>query len=304
MTRRIMRGPRGFSNPATITFLAVASTSYSKQCTRRALRNILMLTMLKPPQSQSGFAHIGMLALVLLVAGAVGLAVWQASTQLNSGSGPKSSESPRPRTSGAPVVLKNLGLTSLSNVLVTSDALRDYDSRGLKGFYIFGDNLGTGDPRRNPNFEYASLKPGTKAVAAIDGVVAFVRQQPSSNDYEVFLQPEANSHWTVAYDHLVDLSVRQGQTVKAGDVLGAPAVQGNGALRFELQINNESVADAHRCPTTLLAANVRDAVLADLTALMQEWNNLAGRQLYDLSRQDPAGCLGVTSLSPAQAEGQ
>ena len=265
-----------------------------------------MLNMHSTYRSQTGFAHIGILVLVLLVAGVVGVAIWQASKLGNKtvNQNPQTSESPASQKSTSPVVLKNLGLASLGDVLITRDALREYDSKGLKGFYAFGDKLGAADNRKNPNFEYSSLKPGTKAVAAIDGVVAFVRQQQSSKDYEVFLQPESGSSWTVAYDHLVDVTVRQGQKIKVGDPLGSPAVQGNGALRFEMQINNESVADAHQCPSTLLDSSVREAVLAELSTMMQSWNTLAGRTLYDLSLQDPVGCIGGTSLTPAQAEGR
>ena len=193
------------------------------------------------------------------------------------------------------LVLKNLGLSSLDSVLVSNDALRDYTSQGLKGLYVFGDKLGnTG--RTNPNFEFASLKAGTKVVAAIDGTVVFIKEQAGSSDYEVFLQTFEGSAWMLAYDHLTKLSVKNGDTVKAGDVLGEPVLQGNGLPRFELQINKKQAdgSELSYCPSALLDSSVKDALHGDLTAVLQQWESVSGLELYDIAAQKPVGCMAET----------
>lgn len=137
----------------------------------------------------------------------------------------------------------------------------------------------------------------------VDGIVRFIKQQPDSKDYEVFIQPKEGSVWTIGYDHLTDVSVKKGQTVKAGDALGKPAVQNNGLLRFEIQINkDENGQTTHYCPTTLLAASVKDKWLTELTTMQNSWETKTGLELYDLTAQDPVGCLAKT-LTPQQAEG-
>ena len=250
--------------------------------------------------NQKGFSVVELI-IILLVVGVLGFVGWKVL-----GSDDKKTESNQGASSQqvdgeADIELQNFGLASLDSVDVTSQALRDFQSQGLKGFYVFGDKLSGG--RTNPNFEFASLKAGTKVVAAIDGIVGFVKQQSETGDYEVFLQPRENSAWTIGYDHLTNVSVKQGDTVKAGDVLGEPAMQNNGLTRFEIQINkDENGSTTHHCPSTLVASSVKDKLLAELAAMQQSWESTSGFELYDIAAQNPTGCI-VKTLTPAQAEG-
>lgn len=212
---------------------------------------------------------------------------------------------PQTSSEDSDIQLKNLGIASMDGVLVTNDALREYDSMGLKGFYPFGDKLGgKKDIRLNPNFEFSSLKPGTMIVSAIDGVVGFIKQQPDTGDSEVFIQPSNGSVWTIGYDHIANVKVKKGHKVKTGDIIGEPAIQGNGALRFEFQINkDEAGVTTHVCPSLKLDASVKDSVLAEVAAMEQSWNTVSGMNLYDVASQNPAGCIKKT-MTPAQAEGR
>ena len=200
------------------------------------------------------------------------------------------------------IILQNLGLASFDSVDITKNATREYSDKGLKGFYVFGDKLSGG--RTNPNFEYASLKSNTKVISAIDGIVAFIKEQSDSKDSEVFIQPKEGSAWTVGYDHISNLVVKKGAAIKAGDVIGEPAVQNNGLLRFEIQINkDENNTTIHYCPTTLLAANLKSKWVNELIAMQNNWNSTTGLSLYNISSQDPIGCLKKT-MTPSEAEGQ
>lgn len=207
--------------------------------------------------------------------------------------------------------LQNFGLSAIApynktsgtsgDVAISTDALRDLD-RGLKGFYVFGESL-EGN-RLNPNFEFASVKDGSKIIAAIDGVVSFVKEQPETGDKEVFLQPKANSIWTVGYDHLTNVTVKQGDTVTSGDVLGEAAKQNNGVRRFEIQINKDiNGTTTHVCPSTILSPIVKDSLLADLLTLQTAWETFSGKDLYKTESQSVIGCLYQT-LTVEQAEGR
>jgi hypothetical protein len=203
-------------------------------------------------------------------------------------------------------VLYNLGIESLDSIQFDQNALREFAQFGLKGFYIFGDALSGG--RRNPNFEYSSLKEGTRVVSAIDGVVVNIERQAESNDFEVFIQPKDGSAWTLAYDHLVNVTLQRGDVVKVGTVLGNPARQNNGLLRFELQINQDIGPDGptrksmHFCPTLLLDVSVRDQLTAALTTMMNGWETFSGLELYDPSRHTPVGCT-KPMMTPEEAQG-
>jgi hypothetical protein len=253
--------------------------------------------------NQSGIAHLALIFMVLLVVAVVGFAgytVTHKSKTITSTQTPVTQDKEGDKEGD--LVLQNIGLQSLNNVLISQNAVREFNSKGLKGFYVFGDKLSGG--RINPNFEFASLKPDTKVVSASNGVVTFIKDQSDSGDFEVIVQPKDGSMWTVAYDHLTKLAVKKGDVVKAGDVLGEPATQGNGALRFEIQVNkDENGVTTHICPSTLLANDVKDVVLAELTTMQKSWESTTGLELYDLSVQNPVGCL-MKSMSPKEAEGR
>lgn len=252
-------------------------------------------------RQETGSMHLALLlgVVVLAVIGIVGWRVMSAedkqpTAQQTTG---KSEESTAPE---ADIVLQNFGLASLASVDVTTQALREYESKGLKGFYAFGESLSGG--RINPNFEFASLKAGAKVVAAIDGVIGFVKEQPESKDYEVFLQPKENSKWTIGYDHLVNVTVAQGAMVKAGDVLGEPAMQNNGLTRFEIQVNkDENGKTTHLCPSSLVSDG---QLLKELAGMMSDWETTSGIDLYTFAETDLVGCKGQTTLTPEQAEGR
>ena len=257
-------------------------------------------------RSSRGFSVIEALIILIVIGGliAAGLFVGKKKDQGTSGNGQQNQRQSGKKDDG-PLVIHNFGLKSLDSVDVTTKATRDFTASGHKGFYIFGDILPGTPVRHNPNFEFASMKEGTQIISAIDGVVGFVKQQSESSDFEVFLMPSENSDWIIGYDHLTDLKVKKGDTVKVGDVLGVPARQNNGLLRFEFQINkNKNGQDGmHICPSTLLASDVREKTLNDLQNMQDSWETVSGLELYNPAAQKPIGCT-QTEMTPAFANGQ
>lgn len=248
--------------------------------------------------NQKGFSHLLIIPIILVLAG-IGFAAYRVTK--NNPLAESSEKKIAVDESEPDIVLQNIGIDSIDNVDINNYAVREFDTHGLKGFYVFGDSLSGG--RQNPNFEFASLKDGTKAVSAIDGVVTFIKEQSETSDFEVFVQPKDDSAWTVGYDHLVNVTVTKGQTVKAGDVLGEPAEQNNGLTRFEVQINKDEGGETtHYCPTTLLDEDVKAMVEEKLLEMQKSWESVTGKELYDTDAQDPIGCL-KTTLTPAEAEG-
>lgn len=259
---------------------------------------------------QHGFGHLALLAAIVVVIG-VGIVGWRvmaapskdgrtaAKTQnvMSDAASKSVAQNTEPD-----IELQNVGVTLNDDILFTTQATTEFKSKGLKGFYVFGDALSGG--RQNPNFEFAALKEGTRVISAINGIVGFIKEQTDSNDYEVLIQPKEGSQWTVGYDHLIDVTVKRGDAVKAGDPLGQPARQNNGMLRFEIQVNKDTNGQtAHICPSTLLAPKVKDTILANLASMQNNWEQTTGFELYDLTAQRPIGCL-KTTLTPAEAEGR
>jgi prepilin-type N-terminal cleavage/methylation domain-containing protein len=253
---------------------------------------------------RSGFTLIEVLIVIVVIGllAGVGFYVSKRNTTTNSGTNNTSQKSTSSTSDDSNLVIKNFGI-DLENVDVTTQATRDFTKSGHKGMYIFGDILPGTPVRHNPNFEFASVKEGSTIISAIDGVVGFIKQQEDSGDYEVFLMPSENSDWVIGYDHVVDLKVNKGDLVKVGDTLGAPARQNNGLLRFEFQINNNGRDATHVCPSTLLDASVKESLLQKLADIQKQWETISGLELYDVTTQDPTGCL-VKDMTPAFAEGR
>ncbi len=255
---------------------------------------------MKKPFSTSWILIVGLIIVIIITA--ILLLTRDAESSNSS-----SQNGPEQRTQKTPeptLQIANIGLTSLADNEVTTQATRDYARAGLRGFYLFGDKFTSNDPRINPNFEFASLKKDAKIIAAIDGTVTHIRQQSESSDYEVFLQPFAGSTWTIGYDHLVNLQVQTGDKVVVGDVLGNPSLQNNGLYRFEFQVNNEEASGTvHHCPSNLLSPGTAPKILAELQSHQDAWETITKLELYQPENQSPTGCL-VPTLTPAQAEGR
>jgi len=148
--------------------------------------------------------------------------------------------------------------------------------------YIFGQPLpGRSSVQLNPNLEFGGLKNPITIVSAIDGVVGFVKKQAESDDYEVFLQPKENSQWTIGYDHVTDVTVKQGDRVTVGQTLGKAAQENNGTYRYELQINRDlnGVTTFH-CPTALLSASSKAAYTTKIEQFINDWNTMTGKKSY------------------------
>ncbi len=259
-------------------------------------------------KNQKGFSVVEVIIVLLLVGAVVFAGLFIKSKQDNNKNDVTANGGNNQQTKSgdneADLVIQNLGITNLDSVDINTQATREFKESGHKGFYVFGDILPGTPVRHNPNFEFASVKENTKIIAAIDGIVGFIKEQPDSNDAEVFLMTNEQSNWIIGYDHLVDLQVKKGDAVKVGQVLGSPARQNNGLLRFEFQVNKNKNGqdDTHICPTALLDNEVKASWEKQLVDMQNEWESASGLELYDTSKQDPAGCL-MKDMTPAFAQG-
>ncbi|MCW1929684.1 MAG: M23 family metallopeptidase [Candidatus Kerfeldbacteria bacterium] len=220
---------------------------------------------------------------------------------------PTTNTTNRSATQDQQPVLYNLGGVDVSTDVEFNAHNLDVDSGRTVAVFLFGQPLpkSPGQPQRiNPNLEFGGLKTPVTLIAAMDGVVAFIKEQSESNDYEVFLQTHENSEWMVGYDHVTDLRVVKGQRVSVGDVLGKAARENTGYYRYELQINYEGGNDSVMyCPTDLLDPSVRAAEQAKLDALVKSWE-----QSYSAAFSGPAypeqsgGCTQPT-ITNAESQG-
>ena len=99
--------------------------------------------------------------------------------------------------------------------------------------------------QKNPAFEYILSNEDAEVVACAKGVVTKIIDNQGIADLEVHIKPIQNSEWIVIYDHVLEVTVMEGESIEAGYVLGKVGV-GN---RTELQVNRgEGPATLAYCP--------------------------------------------------------
>lgn len=245
----------------------------------------------------------------LLLVGGVGFVISE--SMRDDGSPDVNQQTRTTANNDAQPVLKNLGGITLGAYNASTGQAGDIAfskddidvSAGLEmPVFLFGQALPRRNPdepqRLNPNLEFAGIATPINLVAAFDGVVAFVKQQPDSADYEVFLSPEENSPWVLGYDHVSGVTVKRGDAVKTGQTLGQ-AAKYKSSYRYELQINNEG-ADTMHCPVLLLDPTVQQTYATQLTQFAKDWDEWYGEAVYPTH---DGGCL-QPSLTAAESEGR
>lgn len=197
--------------------------------------------------------------------------------------------------------LENLGVNTIDSIYVDKEYIRNFNAGGRKGLYVFGETIERN--RKNPALEFTPVIKDTPIIASIDGEVSYILNQDQSSDYEVFLKPSNSSPWQVSYDHLTDVTLKVGDKLKAGDIVGKPALQNNGFYRYEIQVyKNDENGGKHICPTSVLSEAVKDMWLKGLRDLQLQWNQGAQRIMYDTESQEPIGCV-TLELTNEEAEG-
>jgi hypothetical protein len=163
-----------------------------------------------------------------------------------------------------------------------------------KVFFEFGAQVDTPEGTKTLiEITYVQLDPNADILAMADGKVVNLNLQPETNDYDFSVI--YNDYWVVEYDHLRDLRFEIGDNVKAGDVIGKPSLNRSGGTGFtevSVKQTDGQTASTHYCPVDLLAEEVKDTILSQLSVLMNEWESYSGNQnIYDQASQTIPGCI-------------
>ncbi len=144
------------------------------------------------------------------------------------------------------------------------------------------------------------LKRDVDVVSGVSGKVVGVKEQSDTCDSEILIAPTGSDSgpatWAVGYDHVINVTVKFGDIVKPGDVLGQPGsmmLGCDGPGRVELQINNEQAGLAY-CPMTMLGEKQQAAESA-LRDVMSQWNTLTVEAVYDDNEIGLGGCASATA---------
>jgi len=138
----------------------------------------------------------------------------------------------------------------------------------IKKFIPFGAG---GHPSGNPwaNFEYV-LDSNANVYSPCDGVVIDCFFQPDSKDWEIRIRPRTiGGIWEVSLDHVLDVQVKNGDKVKAGQIVGKPGTWLEGLGRVEIQINNNKERYFY-APFAIFDPATKNTYEAKITKLMND----------------------------------
>ncbi|MDO8649721.1 MAG: M23 family metallopeptidase [Candidatus Berkelbacteria bacterium] len=169
------------------------------------------------------------------------------------------------------------------------------------GYVIKAANSASGQDKSNPQPTFIAPL-GTKVMSLVDGVV-FNVPKLYSNDYSVQVYDGEDATWVYETEHIINVTVKKGDKVKAGQVVGevsdysAHGYDGQGL--FEIGLLKGGQTPQHFCPFSYLDESIKDTTLKQLSALMKSWEEYRGDMtLYpDESTYPILGCLTLDPIN-------
>lgn len=251
-------------------------------------------------KNQRGFAHI-LLVIILLVVIAVVFLAWNFTKNKSSSSNNNSQQSQI--TDKSPKI-KNIGinLDDFDSSTNTAGDIKfekfDTESGGLDAIFSeYGraapDNNTVGAGRLNPQPTFIAPL-GTKVHALVDGTVVDVPKL-YSGDYSVHMQADGDDELIFETEHVINVLVKAGDKVKAGDVIAEVSDYDsknlNGLGLFEIGILKGGNPPSHVCPFSYLDDSIKEATLKKITALEDAWETFVGdSNVYNQANESVPGC--------------
>ncbi|MCA9333403.1 M23 family metallopeptidase, partial [Candidatus Saccharibacteria bacterium] len=156
------------------------------------------------------------------------------------------------------------------------------------------ENNGMGAGRLNPQPTFVAPL-GTKVHSLVDGKV-FKVEKLYSGDYSVMVMPEG-SNLAFETEHIKDVTVKEGDIVKAGDVVGvvsdydAENLNGMGLVEIGVLLGEANKPPKHLCTFDYLDDSIKDETLKKITALETAWEEFVGdKNVYQQDKEPIAGC--------------
>ena len=136
------------------------------------------------------------------------------------------------------------------------------------------------------------LTPGTKVYAASDGVVSIFYIE-HTKDWGVNIHPQEKSRWFVGHEHLLNLEVKDGDIVKAGDLLGEaiPGSFSNEVAFTELSVGLGGQEIFKFCPFDFLEPSLKPVYEQKINQLASDWEEFIGQDVYKQEDWVSPGCL-------------
>lgn len=256
--------------------------------------------------NQAGF-HVLFLLVALLVIGIIGASgyvVYQKS-QSKEKSGATLTTAPEPGDPNAPPLkIKHIGITlkdfdpatnTMGDLVFTKDGLASYGNLLIFDYGAVAEANSAAQRRLNPQPTFI-IPLGTKIHSLVDGVVVNVPKL-YSNDYSIQVGVDKESQWLYETEHVINPTVKVGDTVKAGQVIAEASTHDSqyhpGFGLYEIGILHAGTTGPpqHVCPFKYLDDSIKQDIYSKLTNYYAAWEAYQGNNtLYDESKHVVPGC--------------
>lgn len=171
------------------------------------------------------------------------------------------------------------------DVSFDADVRSDY---GDRVFIEFGGLL-VGVPNVHPTF---IVPLGTEIHAVSSGTVHLI-DVLGDNDYYVCVYRNEGDEWCVAYEHVRNLHVAQGDDVQVGDVIGEAGIinEFTTSGKFDLKVCKGGSTVLNYCPYALFDSSVAADMQAKITRFVNDWEGYIGTTVYDQAAWVSPGCV-------------
>lgn len=136
------------------------------------------------------------------------------------------------------------------------------------------------------------LPVGTKVYAIADGVVVDIPKL-YSGDYSIHVAIDQNSRWRYETEHVVNVKVKVGDKVTAGQEIAEVGPDNNRNYGFlDIGILKGGNPPEHVCPFAYLDDSIKEETLAKIRVLYKSWENFRGdTTIYNEDSMPVIGCL-------------
>lgn len=249
-----------------------------------------------------GFALVEVFIVIAVVA-IIGVLGFYAASNINKQSDKKSVSAEQQSTSSDTAKIKHLGINldyyNPDTHMAGDIKFVNFDTKagGLDAIFSeYGrpapENNGQGAGRLNPQPTFVAPL-GTKVHSLVDGKV-FKVEKLYSGDYSVMVMPQG-SELTFETEHIMNVTVKEGDVVKAGDTLGVvsdyDAKNLNGMGLVEIGVLLGGNPPRHMCTFDYLDDSIKAETLKKIAALEDSWEAFVGDTgVYKQADEPIAGC--------------
>jgi len=125
-------------------------------------------------------------------------------------------------------------------------------------------------------------------------VAACIRRAASLHQIEMMelnVQPENESRWNIGQEHIINLNIKDGDIVKAGDILGKATPNKMDYATTQLSVWTGGEGIVKFCPFGFLEESLKPNYEKKINDIAEDWEEFIEKDVYKQEDWVAPGCL-------------